>query len=134
MAALRRRLERAPVKDHRAGLTLLVAQQTKQLAQVVSHGFENPRFDPTLRLLPDREPGRQVVGQPPPGASITNQIAQRIKHLAQLMISLGRIRIHQGQIRGAERPFFIGDITGIPGFPGAFPVYFLGHPKRNAWL
>src|SRR5258705_6675152 len=93
----------------------------------MSHGFKATGPQPTLGLLLDGCPGRQIIGYHSPRAARANEPAQAVENLAQRMFALGRFFFHQRQVRSAKRPLFVADITRI-----SFSQR--RHPKRNAQM
>src|SRR5208283_3063317 len=93
-----------------------------------------PRLDPTLSLLMNRVPRRQVVGNHSPRTSGADHVAHRIEEPSNRVFALWRILFHQGQIGGAKLPLLIANIALVTGFCASGFEYFLCHPKLIAWL
>src|SRR5688572_6494290 len=89
------------------------------------HRFEDSRPNPTLRLIVDCFPRRKVGGDHSPGTARPNHPTQRIEEFSQRVISLRSVLPHQGQIRQAELPFFVTNVTWIT-------ALLLAHPERSA--
>ena len=51
--------------------------------------------------------------QQPPRRASTRQPAQRIEHLAQAVLALRRVFLHQREVRCHKVPFFLAQITRI---------------------
>src|SRR5207249_2337901 len=94
-------------------------------------GLKAARLDPTLGLLIDGGPRRQIVGDHPPWTPGSDHIAHGIEDHARRVIPLRRIFLHQRQVRSAKRPFFIANIAVVSALPAAFLV---SHPKLDARL
>lgn len=107
------RLQRSAIENRRRRLFASTRGQAQQGPQIVDHRFEHASTNPTLGLLIDRVPRRQVVRHHPPGCPSADQPAQAIEHFAQLVVSLGRIFAHQGQVGGREGPFIISYVTWV---------------------
>ena len=70
------------------------------------------------------------MGHHAPLAAATHDVAQRVEKLAQRIVPLGRILLHQPQVGEAKVPFCIADVTGIG---GSWLVGHGFHPKLIAW-
>ena len=122
--ALAARLQCAPIHHHGTGLALASLRHPNDGAQVRHHRLETARIQPAPTLLVDRFPGRQIIGQHPPRCSCANQPTQSIEDLAQIMLALGSVLVHQGQVGRSEVPFFIADVrrVGLAGHPQTLPL------------
>src|SRR3954447_11370796 len=105
--------ERAAVQDGGTGLGVSTCGQAEDHAQVVGQGLEHTSGQPTLRLLVDCRPGRQVIGHGPPRNAVPDDVAQAIEQLAERIPALTGILTQQDQVWRDERPFFIGDVRGV---------------------
>ena len=90
-------------------------------------GFETTGLDPTLGLLIDRAPGRQVVGHHSPETSRAHEPAKAIEQLAQGIVALGRFFSHECQVLNAESPLVVVNVTRIT-------LSFICHPQRTAGM
>jgi hypothetical protein len=70
-------------------------------------------FEPSLRLLINNIPRRQIVRHHSPGRSGADDPSQAIKNLAQGMLALWSVFGHQGQIGGDKRTFGVTDISWV---------------------
>jgi len=111
-AALRARLQRAGVEHRRARLGHAVGQLAEQHPQIARHVLEHLGLDPALRLLVDRVPRRQVVHHAPTRAR-PDDPARPVEHLAQRVLALRRVLLHQRQVRGHERPLVIAHVARV---------------------
>src|ERR1043165_5311204 len=93
----------------------------------MSHRLKTTGFDPSLGLLINHLPRRQVMRHHPPHSTHLHQIPQRIEYLAQGVDPLWGTFAHQREIADTKRPFFIADITRIT-FSSSV------HPKLNAGM
>ena len=128
-SALRRGLQRAPVENDRCGLIGAARAPAQQDAQVMREGFKAASLDPTLGLLINRGPRRQVIGHHSPGTTGFDHVADRVEDDPRGVVPLRRIFLEQGEVRSAKRPFFIADITVVTDLPTGL---FSGHPKLDA--
>ncbi len=96
----------------------------------MSHGLKAARLHPALRLLVNVLPWQQVMGHHAPLAAATHDVAQRVEKLAQRIVPLGRILLHQSQVGKAKVPLCIADVTGIG---GSWLVARRLHPKFITW-
>jgi len=103
----------AAIQDHRRWGIRPPLRPAQHCTQVVHHGVADTRRDPALGLLINGGPGRKVGWQQALRGPGTNDPAQRIEDLAQIVMPLGSIWGHQDQVRGDEGPFIISDIGGI---------------------
>src|SRR5690554_1438653 len=94
--ALARGWQRAPIEDDSTGLSVPALSLTQACSKVVHDRLEAAGRKPTLGLLIDGLPGRQVMRQQPPGCTRPYQPAQTIEDLTQIVLALGCIRLHQG--------------------------------------
>ena len=78
----------APIRHYGTGLALALLRNTDDGAQVRCHGLEATRIQSVPALLVDRLPRRQVIGQQPPKRTCSNQPAQSIEDLAQIVLAL----------------------------------------------
>ena len=93
--------------------------------------FKAARLDPALRLLMDRVPGRQIIGDHSPPTAGPDHIAHGVEDHPRGVFALRRLFFHQRQVRRAKRPFLIADIALVTGLMGGC---FLWHPKRDAQM
>ena len=124
-SALGRGLQRAAVEDRGTGRVSALCGQAQEHPQIVRHGLEGAGADPTLGLLLDDEPGRELMGHQAPGTTRADQPAQRVENLPQRMFALRRPLLHQREVRGTERPLLIAHISRIT-------AIFVRHPEPNA--
>jgi hypothetical protein len=103
----------------------------------MGHGLKAARLHPTLRLLINVLPGRQVMGHHAPLAAATHDVAQRVEKLAQRIVPLGRIFLHQHQVGTAKVPFCIaaapleGSIPSLLLGPSLVPLVISELPPRR---
>ena len=110
---LRRRLQSARIENSGCGLGFASGSKAQKLAQIMNHRSKDPGLEPSLSLLIDSFPGREIVRHPTPRSARTNQPAQAVEDFAKAMFSLRGVFIHQSQIRGDKCPFVVTDITRI---------------------
>lgn len=84
----------------------------------MDHGLEAAGLDPALGLLIDQGPGREVMGNEPPGSSGADHPARGIEDLTQVMPALASIQREKREVGRNKGPFLITDIgrVGGPGF------------------
>lgn len=87
--AIARGLQSASVQDNRIGLTLTVLRYAQHRTQIVDHRLEATGVQPTLRLLVDQFPRREVVREHRPRCAGSRYPAQRVEHLAQFVSAPG---------------------------------------------
>src|SRR6266487_479369 len=107
------RLQGSAIKNGSRWLLVASSSQPQHRPQIVDDSFKATGFEPTLRLLVDNRPGRQVMRHHAPLRSRSYNPAKTIKHFSQGVLSLWGIFRHQGQVRGHEAPFFIADIARV---------------------
>src|SRR5271166_2626301 len=90
-AALRRRAQGPAVDDCGARLRATTGGEAQDDAQVLSQGFEAARPQPSLRLLIDNLPWRQIVRHPAPRSARLDDVAQPVEDLAKRVDSLPRL-------------------------------------------
>ncbi|AKK67751.1 hypothetical protein FD63_09845 [Xanthomonas translucens pv. undulosa] len=129
-AALTGGLQCPPVQDDGAGLALLPLGDTQDGTQVTDHGFKAARLQPALRLLVNRFPWREVVGEQAPRRSGTRHPAQRIEHRPQCVLALRSVLRHQAQVRRRKRPLFVGNVGRICAF-ALHPTTIAASPKSS---
>src|SRR5271165_2250760 len=112
-AALRGRAQGPAVGDDGGWLLAPARCKTQDDAQVLSQSLEASRLQPSLRLLVDDLPWRQVVRHPAPWGARLHDIAHAIEHLAQRMRALRTLLRQKRQIRRDKRPFAIGNVRRI---------------------
>ena len=112
-AALRRRLHRPSIKDRRTWLRVAPVDLAQQHAQVMHNLFEHPSRHPALRLLVHRVPRRQVIRHHPPCRTRPHNVAQAVEDLAQRVVALRSILLHQRQVRRRKRPFIVTYVARI---------------------
>jgi len=94
--ALTRGLQGSPIEDNGAGLGFPALDLAQHFAAIVDDRFETARRKPTLGLLIDGFLRRQVMRQHPPGRTGPHQPAQTIEKLAQIVLALQGVCLHQG--------------------------------------
>ena len=109
----RRRLQRAAIENHRRRLRLASGKLAQQHAQILHHGFETARPNPTLRLLVDHVPRRQIVGHVAPLATGAHHVAKAVEHSSQRIVPLLRVLLAQCQVRCYKRPLLVRHIAGV---------------------
>ena len=70
-------------------------------------------FNPAHALLVDGVPGRQVMGDEPPGCACAYHPAQGVEDFTKRMLALGGILGHQGEVQGDKGPLVIRHVAGI---------------------
>lgn len=81
-SAFRGGAQSAAVEDGGTRLGGAAGCQAQHGPQVIHKRFEAARRHPTLCLLVDGRPGRQVIRHRPPGNAVADHIAQPIEQLA----------------------------------------------------
>ena len=81
--AFRRGAQGAAVDDRRRGLRVAPGGDAQEGTQILRKRFEDPRRQPTLRLLIHGEPRRQIIGHGAPSCAVTQHVAQAVESLAQ---------------------------------------------------
>jgi hypothetical protein len=95
-ATFRRGLERPAVQDDGARLFVAAFGQTEQRPQVMDQRRKAAPLLPTLELLVDGGPRRQIVGQHAPLGAGSGQSAQSIEHFSEVVLALAGILPYQG--------------------------------------
>lgn len=106
-------LKRASVENDGAGLALTRLRNANDRAQIVGHSFKTPSAKPSLRLLINGFPRREVGWQQPPRRACASQSAQRVVQLSQIVLPLRGVLFHQCQIGRPKAPFFIRYIVWV---------------------
>ena len=95
------------------GSDALAFRKPQQHAQIVDHLLEDARIDPSLCLLVDGLPRRQVVGHVSPRRAGAHDPSQGVEDLAKVVIALGCVLSDERQIRSDERPLLVGNIARV---------------------
>lgn len=103
----------AAVQDRSAGLGFTARRQTQDAAKILGQRLEAACRQPTLRLLVDCGPRRQVIRHPVPRRTGLDNVAEAIEHLAQRVFPLPNLFRLQRQIGRDQRPFLIGYIRRV---------------------
>lgn len=101
------RLQRAPVRNHRAGLALTRLSAPDYRTQIADHCLKAARIQPALRLLADHLPRREIGRQHTLRRTRACHPAKRIEHLARLEPVLRCVFIRQRQVRGGKAPCLV---------------------------
>src|SRR5215213_4552335 len=88
-------------------------RKAQQYAQVVDHRLEHPCPKPPPRLLVDGFPRRQVVGHVSPRRAGADHPPQSVEYLSEVVIALGCVLPEECQVRGDERPLFVGNVAWV---------------------
>src|SRR5215217_7517656 len=88
-AALGGRPQRARVHYGRRRLRSPLLRKPQKYAQIVDHLLEHSRLEPSLRLLVDGFPRRQVVGHVSPRRAGAYDPPQPVQDLAKFILALG---------------------------------------------
>src|SRR6266496_544684 len=107
------RLQRATVKNRGRRLLISSCCQPEHGSQIVDDGFKNACLKPALCLLVDSGPWWQIMRHHAPLRSCSHDPTQSIEDFPQVVLALGSVLGHQGQIWGDKGPLFISDITGV---------------------
>jgi hypothetical protein len=121
-AALAGALQSARAEHHRAGLRGVLFGQAQHGSQVVDQGLEDPGGNLPLGLLVHHGPGRKLMRDQAPRRPGANHPAQGVEDFAQGVAALAAIFAQQGEVRGDQGPFLIGNVTR------ARPAGGFGHP------
>jgi len=90
-------LQRAPIQNRSLRLRFSPLSQAQNFAEIVHDRLEAARREPTPGLPIDGSSRRQVMRQHhPPGLTGPHQPTQAIDDFAQIVLALGRGRLHQG--------------------------------------
>src|SRR5215216_5631678 len=112
-AALRSRPQRARVHYGRLRLRRPLLRKPQKYAQIVDHLLEHSRLEPSLRLLVDGFPRRQVVGHVSPRRAGAYDPPQPVQDLAKFILALGGVLSDEREVWGHERPLFVRNVTGV---------------------
>jgi hypothetical protein len=123
-ARLRRGLDRAAVQDHRRRLRVASGELTQQRPQVFDDALEDAGKYPSLGLLVDRRPRRQIVRHKTPLIAGLDDVAKAIEHSPQGVLPLRRVLPAQSQIPRHKTPFLIAYVTRIHGLLRPHPSIF----------
>lgn len=96
-ATLASRLQRSPGHHHGAGLALAPLGYADDGAKILNN--PHPATGGSADGPPPRAPREaDHIGQHPPGRSRAHQPAQGVEDFAQIVLALGRVLVHQGQV------------------------------------
>src|SRR5215204_6389439 len=79
----------------------------------MDHCLEATGGYPTLRLLVNGFPRREVVREHPPGGSGAHDPPQGVEDLTQIVGALRGVLADQCQVRGHESPFLVAHVSRI---------------------
>lgn len=116
LSAFGRALNGASVEDHGRRIRSAAFGFSQQTAKIVNALLEQFGSQPTLGLLIDGGPGRQVVRHHPPLSSTAHDPPEAVEDLTKGILSLRSVFFHQSEIRNDKGSFFVADVAGI-GFP-----------------
>jgi len=89
-------LQRASIQNRSLRLRFSPLSQAQTFAEIVHDRLEAARREPTPGLPIDGSSRRQVMRQHSPGLTSPHQPTQAIDDFAQIVLALGRVRLHQG--------------------------------------
>src|SRR5215208_1760403 len=113
-AALGGRPQRARVHYGRLRLrSPLLRKPQEEYAQIVDHLLEDSRLEPSLRLLVDGFPRRQVVRHVSPRRAGAYDPPQPVQDLAKIVLALRGVLSDEREVWGHERPLFVRNVTGV---------------------
>src|SRR5919206_3804178 len=107
------RLQRSRVQDYGSRFSLSALGKPQHLSKIVDYSLEAAGLYPTLSLLIDGVPGRQVVSHHPPRRSRPYYPPQTIEHFPQRVFPLWSFLGHQCQVRRDEAPLLVANITRV---------------------
>src|SRR5215216_2050168 len=112
-AALGGRPQSERVHYGRRRLRSPLLRKPQKYAQIVDHLLEHSRLEPSLRLLVDGFPQRQVVGHVSPRRAGAYDPPQPVQDLAKIVLALGGVLSDECEVWGHERPLFVRNVTGV---------------------
>ena len=95
------------------GFEVLSFGKPQKYAQIGDHLLEHTRLEPSLRLLVDGFPRRQVVGHVSPRRAGAYDPPQPVQDLAKIVLALRGVLSDEREVWGHERPLFVRNVTGV---------------------
>jgi hypothetical protein len=72
-----------------------------------------PLLPPAAEVVVDGLPGRQVMGQQPPGAASPQPVGHGVDQLAAIMDGRAAARLGRGDEWGKQLPLGVGEVGGV---------------------
>ena len=79
----------------------------------MDHLLEHSCLEPSLRLLVDGFPRRQVVRHVSPRRAGAYDPPQPVQDLAKIVLALGGVLSDECELRGHEHPLLVRNVTGV---------------------
>ena len=115
-----RRLDRLTIDDRRTRGGITVGALPHQGPECFVNPFPGAVLPPGAEIPPAGPPGREVMGQRPPRAAVTEHVQDPVEHLPRIHTAWSSPGLGRQQQRGQHPPLGGGQVAG-GGFPRHVP-------------